>query len=246
MAGRLLAKVGDVEIFESDLDGVFKAIPQEIQTAYMGKEGRKKLLDEIIYQELFYIDALDKGLDKTEEYEHHIKEFGKGVLRDMNIAQVTSQIEVTDDDIRDFYNKNGDALAVPEIKVSHILVDTKEEAEEAIERINAGEDFAKVAKDMSSCPSKSKGGDLGFFGKGRMVPEFEQAAFALKKGEMSGPVQTQFGFHVVLKTDEKGAKKPPFNDVKEQIRSTLTFQKQNELFLKKVGEFEEKYGVKRF
>ncbi len=245
MAGRLLAKVGDLEIFESDLDGVFKSIPQEIQASYMGKEGRAKLLDEIIYQELFYIDALDQGLDRTEEYQKRINEFGKGVLRDMNIAKTTT-VEITDDEIRKFYNENGDMLAVPEIKASHILVSTKEDAQNAIDRIKGGEDFAKVAKEVSSCPSKSNGGDLGFFGRGRMVPEFEQAAFALEKGQVSEPVQTQFGYHVIIKTDEKGAEKPAFDTVKEQIRQTLDFQKRNEIFLKKVGEFEEKYGVKRF
>ncbi len=204
MASRLLAKVGDLEIFEEDVDNVFKSLPPEIQGNYNGKEGKKRLLDEVVYQELFYIDALEQGLDKTPEYEKHMKEFAKGVLR------------------------------------------TEVEAKEALNRIQAGEDFAKVAKELSNCPSKSKGGDLGFFGAGRMVPEFEKAAFALEKDQVSEPVMTQFGYHLILKTDEKEAKKPAFSVVKDTIRQSLSMQKQNEVFLAKVAEFEKKYGVQRF
>jgi foldase protein PrsA len=88
-----------------------------------------------------------------------------------------------------------------EIKASHILVNTKEEAEVIIEELKKGGDFAAIAKKKSLCPSKEEGGDLGYFGKGMMVPEFEQAAFALKVGEISKSVQTQFGSHVIKRTE---------------------------------------------
>ncbi len=92
-------------------------------------------------------------------------------------------------------------LHMGEIKASHILVKTKEEAEEIIKELKGGGDFAKIAKEKSECPSKQNGGDLGYFGKGMMVPEFEKAAFALKVGEISKPVQTQFGWHVIKRTE---------------------------------------------
>ncbi len=92
-------------------------------------------------------------------------------------------------------------LHMGEIKASHILVKTKEEAEKIIKELKDGGDFAKIAKEKSECPSKQNGGDLGYFGKGAMVPEFEKAAFALKVGEISKPVQTQFGWHVIKRTE---------------------------------------------
>jgi parvulin-like peptidyl-prolyl isomerase len=92
-------------------------------------------------------------------------------------------------------------LHMGEIKASHILVKTKEEAEEIIKELKDGGDFAKIAKEKSECPSKQNGGDLGYFGKGAMVPEFEKAAFALKVGEISKPVQTKFGWHVIKRTE---------------------------------------------
>lgn len=90
-----------------------------------------------------------------------------------------------------------------EVKASHILVNTKEEAEKIKEEIMAGKAFDAAAAEYSSCPSGSRGGDLGFFGKGRMVKEFEDAAFSLETGKVSDPVQTQFGWHLILVTDKK-------------------------------------------
>ena len=87
------------------------------------------------------------------------------------------------------------------IRTSHILVEKLSEAEKVLERLKKGEGFAKIAGEVSKCPSRKKGGDLGYFGRGMMVREFEKAAFALKKGELSGPVKTQFGYHIIKRTD---------------------------------------------
>ncbi len=83
------------------------------------------------------------------------------------------------------------------IRCAHILLRTEKAAQAALKRLNAGEAFAKVAKDVSTCPSGKRGGDLGRFGRGKMVKEFEDAAFALKRGELSPIIQTQFGFHII-------------------------------------------------
>lgn len=90
-----------------------------------------------------------------------------------------------------------------QVRASHLLVETKEEAEQLRQEILDGKDFGDVAAAVSMCPSGAKGGDLGFFGKGQMVPEFEEAAFTLEKGELSEPIQTQFGWHLLIVTDKK-------------------------------------------
>jgi len=92
---------------------------------------------------------------------------------------------------------------VSQVRASHILVKTEAEAKALLSEIKKGTSFAKLAEAKSLCPSRKRGGDLGFFGRGRMVKEFENAAFALKKGEVSGVVKTQFGYHLIRKTDEK-------------------------------------------
>ncbi|MFZ4621368.1 MAG: peptidylprolyl isomerase [Bacteroidota bacterium] len=90
-----------------------------------------------------------------------------------------------------------------EVRASHLLVDTEEEALKLREEILEGKDFADVAAEVSKCPSGSKGGDLGFFSKGMMVPEFDEASFSLEVGELSEPVKTQFGWHLLIVTDKK-------------------------------------------
>jgi peptidyl-prolyl cis-trans isomerase C len=90
-----------------------------------------------------------------------------------------------------------------QVNAAHILVDTEKKAKDLRERINGGEKFADLAKKYSSCPSGGKGGDLGWFGRGQMVPEFENAAFAAEKGAVVGPVRTKFGYHLILVKDTK-------------------------------------------
>jgi peptidyl-prolyl cis-trans isomerase C len=102
-----------------------------------------------------------------------------------------------------------------EIHARHILVPTEEEAKKALARVKAGEDFAKVATEVSKDPS-GNGGDLGWFTKDRMVPEFSAAAFKLKKGEVSDPVKTQFGWHIIKVEDTRTKTFPPFEQVKDQ------------------------------
>jgi peptidyl-prolyl cis-trans isomerase C len=92
---------------------------------------------------------------------------------------------------------------VSKVKASHILVEKHSQALKVIEELGTGMDFKELARKHSTCPSRKRGGDLGFFGRGRMVKEFERAAFALKLGEVSGPVKTQFGYHIIKKTGEK-------------------------------------------
>ena len=100
----------------------------------------------------------------------------------------------------------------------------REKAEAIRKRVAAGEDFATVAKAESKCPSAAKGGDLGYFGKGQMVPAFETAAFSLKPGQISEVVETQFGYHVIKVTDRKQAETVKFNDVKDKIEDYLKNQ----------------------
>jgi peptidyl-prolyl cis-trans isomerase C len=90
-----------------------------------------------------------------------------------------------------------------QVRASHLLVDTEEEAIKLREEILAGKDFADVAAEVSNCPSGSKGGDLGFFSRGMMVPEFDEVSFTLEVGELSEPVKTQFGWHLLIVTDKK-------------------------------------------
>ncbi len=128
--------------------------------------------------------------------------------------------EVSDDDVATFFEENrADYEQAEQIRASHILVDTQTQAEVLAERLETGEDLAELAEEYSTCPSSSSGGDLGWFARGDMVPSFEEAAFALEKGETSDIVESEYGFHIILKTGHKDESKPAFAEIADQVRA---------------------------
>ncbi|MFZ2640538.1 MAG: peptidylprolyl isomerase [Verrucomicrobiia bacterium] len=155
-------------------------------------------------------------------------------------TEFAGKVKIGDDQIKAFYNDHPDYFSKPaQIRASHILVTVPQDASEDVkkakraaidkarERVTTGkEDFAKVAAELSDCPSKQKGGDLEFFAKGQMVAEFDKAAFALKADEISEVVTTQFGYHIIKRTGEQAAEKRPLDAMKESIEK---FLKQNEV-----------------
>jgi peptidyl-prolyl cis-trans isomerase C len=166
---------------------------------------------------------------------------------------------VTDADLEKYYKDNPSQFQQKErVKASHILVKADEKAtpeekaaakkkiEEIQAKLKAGGDFAALAKVYSDCPSKERGGDLGFFGKGQMVPEFETAAFALKPGELSGIVETKFGYHIIKGAEHQQAGVTPLPEVKDRLKSFLENQKKRELLQKKLDELKKGAKIERF
>jgi len=160
------------------------------------------------------------------------------VINNFVETKIVPTITVTDDEVKKFYNDSKEQLKEePQVKASHILIGVdasasaeekakaKAKAEALLKEIKGGKDFAETAKTSSTCPSKSQGGDLGYFGKGQMVREFEQAAFAMKVGDISDVVETQFGFHIIKLTDKKEGEAPKLEEIKEKITVFLKGQK---------------------
>lgn len=129
-------------------------------------------------------------------------------------------IELSEDDLRQYFEDHKADYRTPEeIRASHILVATAEEAQQILDELDAGADFAELARERSTCPSAAEGGDLGWFGRGKMDPAFEKAAFALEVGERSDIVESQFGFHIILVTDRHEATEPEFADVAARVQT---------------------------
>jgi len=160
------------------------------------------------------------------------------VINNLIVKEIFPKVSVSDADAKKFYDDNKDKFKRgDQIRASHILckVDpqataeekkkAREKAEGLLKQIKAGKDFAELARTNSDCPSKEQGGDLNFFGKGQMVPAFEAAAFALKPGEVSDVVETQFGYHIIKVTDKKGAGEAKFDEVKPRILDYLKNEK---------------------
>jgi len=184
--------------------------------------------------------AYDKALKESGLTEKELEEFARKEIYINNLIEqeIASKVTISDDDAKKFYDENPDKFKQSEsVQASHILIGVdpkltadekakaKEKAAGLLKRAKAGEDFAALAKDNSTCPSAPQGGNLGSFGKGQMVPEFEKAAFSLKPGEISDIVETKFGYHIIKVTDKKAAGTVAFSDAKNDIANYLKIQK---------------------
>jgi len=181
-----------------------------------------------------------KALKTADISEKELVELTRKDIIINNLVQkdLAAKITVSDAEAKKFYDENIDKFKRDaEVRASHILIGVepnasaedkkkaKDKADALLKEVKGGKDFAEVAKANSTCPSSAQGGDLGFFGKGQMVPPFEQAAFALKKGEVSDVVETQFGYHIIKLTDKKEPETVKFEDTKERIVDYLKQQK---------------------
>lgn len=172
----------------------------------------------------------DNGM-KLDELKTRVRE---GLTYEAFIAEVTKDTQVSDADVKAYYDKNLSLYKKPEeVNARHILIKDEKKAKEVLAKLKAGGDFTALAKEHSEDPgSKGTGGDLGYFGRGRMVPEFEKAAFSLKKDELSGLVKSQFGYHILKGGEHKMARTQPFDEVKAEIKDKLTKERQQAEFQK--------------
>ncbi|MBI3333720.1 MAG: peptidyl-prolyl cis-trans isomerase [Candidatus Omnitrophica bacterium] len=225
--GKISAVVNGQAITSGDLDQRMAKLSPSSRAA-LGND-RRRLLDELITETLLIQEARRRGLEQDIEVRQLIKEARRQILvgRLLEVVRTQMPVEVSDQEIKQFYEQHHEELAEPEsFRASHILLETEEAAKKALERVKGGEAFAKVAQELSDDPSKAKGGDIGFFTKEEIIPEFIAACERLKPGEMSGVVKTPLGYHVILLTDHRDARKLPFDEVQDQIRRRLAAQRQ--------------------
>ncbi|NNU50422.1 peptidylprolyl isomerase [Rhizobium sp. WYCCWR 11279] len=217
----VIAKVGTLEIHQSELDlAVANLDPQLAQLP----DDQKKVaaLSAAIDVKLLAADAATEKLDQTDEFKKRMQYLSDRELHNAYFKKHVVDI-VTPEEVKARYDKEVAALPKQEeVHARHILVKTEDEAKDIIKQLDAGKDFAELAKEKSTDPNKSEGGDLGYFSRGRMVKEFEDAAFALEKGTYSKtPVKTDFGFHVIKVEDKRDAPPPPFDQVQDQVRQLV-------------------------
>ena len=244
----VIAKINKKAITEDAFLNEVKRVPEWARAQFTGKEGKDKFLDELIKRELIFQDAKKMRLDKDEEYIAKVKEFEKTTLVSLILKkEVEEKAKVEDAEIKAFFDQNAEKFTVgTQIKASHILVQTEEEANKIHEKIDKGESFSKLAKSLSKDKgSAEKGGDLGYFGRGKMVPEFERAALGLKPGEVSKPVKTRFGYHIIKLADIKKGKQAEFEQSKESISRQLLSQKRKVLFDAYVDGLKEKSNISK-
>lgn len=232
--GKVLAEVNSGSITTGDFDRELKNLPEYLKAMADTPQGRKEMLDTMVIRELILQQASKDGLDKGAEIEEKLQDLRKRLIVESFLKKkVEAESKVSDEDMKKFYEQNKDKFKSGEqIKASHILVKTEKEAKDVLAQLKAGGNFEELAKKSSVDSSSAKGGDLGWFGKGSMVPAFEKAALALKEGQVSDVVKSDFGFHIIKLTGKRPAGIRPFEEVKEQIKGAIMPTRQQEVFQK--------------
>lgn len=231
----------------------------------------EKVLNQLIVNKMIEIDAEKQGIEVSEDelneeldkyYSMYggeenftsflemsgfkLEDFKDDVKLSLLLDQILEErIEISDEEMKEYFEENKEDFAQEEqVEASHILVEDKETAFEVINKLNNGADFAELAKEYSiDEKTKDKGGELGYFGKGEMVKEFEEEVFAMEVNTISKPVETQYGFHVIKKTDHKPYQEANFEDVKEEVRQAILEQKKDEEYQKWLQEKMEEFKV---
>nr|WP_272212142.1 peptidylprolyl isomerase [Marinicella sp. W31]MDC2878048.1 peptidylprolyl isomerase [Marinicella sp. W31] len=228
----VVATVDGTPIYQSELrstveqfQGQFGQMPEE--------QVRAIALSSLIDMKVIADAAEKDGLDKTEAFKTRMDQLRQEELYNTFFEQKINA-EITPETLKARYDEEiADAPKQEEVHARHILVDSEAEAQEIIKELDNGADFAKLAEQHSTGPSASNGGDLGYFSKGQMVPEFEEAAFALEPGEYTEtPVQSQFGYHVIEVEDVREKAPAPFEQVEPQLRQLVASEKYNEVVSK--------------
>jgi peptidyl-prolyl cis-trans isomerase C len=240
----VIAKVGSTEIKDSDIDAILSQIPEPYRARYETPDAKREIIEKMAEVKMMALEAKKKGIDKKPATKLKLEYIGDQILaRDLE-ESVVENIKVSDADITKYYNDNKDKYASgPRVKVRHILVATEPEAKAILAQLKNGADFSKLAKEKSKCPSGQRGGDLGWVTQGRMDPAFEKAAFALKKGQMSGIVKSSFGYHIIICDDVETKKEKPLAEVKQQIERQLQREKRDEVVNKLKEEVKKDFPI---
>ena len=185
-------------------------------------EGKERILNELIEQHLFVLEAKSSGLDKKPLVQQEIQKAIENVLAQSFIKMEIGRVNVSDENLIKYYNLNPEPYTTGmRVKVKHIITKTKKEAEEALKEVKKGKKFSTIAEQVNIDSSKSNGGDLGWVVKGIMVKPFEDALFSLEEGQVSGIVKTSFGFHIIKVEEIDKGKLKPFDIVKDKVKKRI-------------------------
>ncbi len=207
-------------------DEVRKQLEQMAPPArtYLSSLDRKRsFVENMIMNDLMYAEGSKLGYDTDPEVQRQVQNLQKRLVVQKIMAKYQALPTISDEDVRKYYDDNTALYSTAQIHASHILVKDESTAKEILAEVKAHpEKFADIAREKSiDTVTAQKGGDLGTFAQGRMVPDFERAAFALQPGQISDVVATQYGYHIIMVTERQEGERRPFDQVKEQIRATL-------------------------
>jgi peptidyl-prolyl cis-trans isomerase C len=244
---KIVAKVNEREISQQDVMKFLNDLGPQVAMQFQSEDGIKKVIEELVNQELLFIDAKEENLEEEEAFKSILEQNKNILLKNYALNKLIQNEDANEEELKKYYEEHKSYFQKPKsAKASHILVKTEEEAKDALEKINNGMTFEDAAKEYSTCPSKERGGDLGEFTQGQMVPEFEEAVFSMDEGAISEPVKSQFGYHIIKLDHRSEAIEKAFEDVKDEVYKQVLGLKQQEKYLTKINELKSKNEVEIF
>jgi len=244
----VVATVGGSKITNTELQARLATFPPQYSEALKNTENKARILDQMIDERVFLEAAKKAGYKKDKAFREQMENAEKQLLMTFIVRdKIDTGLAVTPEEIRAYFNNNaGQFSETEQRKLRHILVADKASAQTVISQLRDGANFAELARAKSKDATAQAGGDLGWVQKGQLVPEFEAAAFAVeRKGQISGVVQTQFGFHVIQLEDINVRPRLAFDQVSEQIRQLLINEKKRTKTAEVLAELKKKIKVSR-
>ena len=240
---KILANVGGFPITEDDVTEFLMNLGQR-GASYNNPEGRKMVLNQLIGQKLLLLDAKRNLMEADPAFKAQLAKVKDSLLSNFAAEKAIANVTVSDKDAENYYNENKEQFVSGDtVNASHILVDSEEKALDILAKIKAGDISFEDAQN-SSCPSKEHGGNLGDFGRGQMVPEFDEAVFAMEVGTVSdAPVKTQFGYHLIKLNSKKESEVMPFESIKEELKEGLLGEKRRAAYDSKINQLKILYPV---
>lgn len=238
----VVATVNGANILRSDIEAARAQLPEQYRNLPM-EQVFQPILNQLIRTKLLAQKARDANMQDAEAHKRSVALIEERLLEQAYLQQAVEK-RITDKALRERYESAVKSFPTSEeVRARHILVKTEAEAVAIIKEISGGADFAKLAAEKSIGPSKTRGGDLDYFGRGQMVKSFEDAAFALAKGEVTDkPVQSQFGWHVIKVEDKRQSKPPSFEEARDQISQEMSQEAAGDV----VKELTEAAKIERF
>lgn len=246
MSEKILAVIDGEEITESALERIVERYPTDKRIYFETYEGKKQLLEQKVAFGVFSRYAKEQGLHNSEEFILKINDITEQLLTQAVIAELFKDAMADEEEARRYYDDNTDRFVIGEtVSAKHILVDDEETAFDIKEKINNKEiTFDEATLKYSKCPSKERGGALGYFPRGKMVKEFEDVAFNAKVGELTDPVKTDYGYHLIVVDDKVEGRVISFDEVKDKLLNEIKEKKQQEIYEKKYDELKNRMNVK--
>ncbi|MCH5322785.1 MAG: peptidylprolyl isomerase [Helicobacter sp.] len=228
---KTFAKVNGEEVTEKDIAALMRAMPG-VSYEQLPQEAKDQILNQAIERRLLIAEAKKEKVQNSKEFKETMATMEDDLMLEIWMRKAMDKVKVSEAEIKKFYDENkANFVQQDVVKARHILVTSESEAKQIIEDLKkaggkAQEKFIELAKAKSRDGSAQNGGDLGWFGKRQMVPEFADAAFKLKKGTFSQtPVKTPAGFHIIYVEDQKPQRTLAYNEVKDQIEGSLKMRK---------------------